>query len=1124
MGLSLLLLAVPSAAQDAGLELISGGLTLGPPLTPVLSSPVIAVDSQGRAIVRPSAPGATVPLECWSVATSTPTRVNALLPDNHANPNLGLRPGSDEFLVLATTPTSAVKVFRIGCGVTATDLGTVALSAGLQPNSLKTIPWLSSGELVYVATAGLAKVSFSGATPTAALWVSNEALLAATVPPLDGGVAPTVSIVALAATPDDHVWLALNRNGGVGQRFIVELTPAGALTVRFGPGELSDAQTQLVYDRSLDVMLTGIAPARIGPASAPLFLTFQPRSGAVGSPKIWPRVKEFQTAFGERWNDLVPSTAGSALRNGQDGLRALGLAPAFADFDHDGLRRSEELDGGTSDLLADTDGDGVTDGLERRVYQTDPTSAASAPNVAPSDEAAQLAPTFLPAFWGVAGPGHLVAGGLSARGVLCSSLPIWGLDELARPVSCIDDKGKALISVDAALPPVFSPDLKYVFYRTSVENEAWKRGNVPGLRPMELTATRPVRWELLPLSSLVTLGVEEITARRLVRYTGNEPFSVIDLDRTQCPIVANADALTRCATPELGLPGLKTLALVGYDRTRKLGLVVVGTEQGDFLLGVGLDSAVFLTELTHLADGLTVSGIVELPGGGFALQATQDTNLMGAFTATIRLDAAYRPIVGHPQRTLDVKRGTHFGGFFKSGFFETQFDSFLKERVATGGVSCSTAGGIFSCDKDIFPPFPNMPVVFAYSTEWSVVSPAIAPGEVILWAASSGYVGGSGVYASRHPDGTYARRNSTRWVLWHMTTVGALAIWLTDDDFTQRMDPAGRAAVTSTPLSPVTAIGAAPDGLHLCLAENGPGRLWELTLDATTRRLASVTLRQPSGVTGCAYDTTGALAWSTPTALHTAQGEVALGVPGPSTGLVRLDSHWLVLFGTDTARCVTGSVVADTGLRLVAASEALGGVAYLDTVGRGFLNTRDGVCAGEPPTDELHDVDSTIWGAAYADFSLRSVNSTRGALVLRPDGLLFAATASPQVADGNNMYAPPALFALQPTYRPTSYERRLVAADPFRAAKVTSQLAGREPSGVHAMAMLPGAPADTDWGHLLRARPLELDAGIVETVDAGTGEPPGKKPGCSCQGEAGATLPLLGLVLLVALRRGRRDA
>ena len=75
-----------------------------------------------------------------------------------------------------------------------------------------------------------------------------------------------------------------------------------------------------------------------------------------------------------------PDTDGDGLSDGLE--RALGTNPLMADTDGDGISDGDEVNGSpaSNPLLADSDGDGFPDALERRVG-TDPMNAASFPTV-----------------------------------------------------------------------------------------------------------------------------------------------------------------------------------------------------------------------------------------------------------------------------------------------------------------------------------------------------------------------------------------------------------------------------------------------------------------------------------------------------------------------------------------------------------------------------------------------------------------------------------------------------------------------------------------------------------------------------------------------------------------------
>lgn len=273
------ILVLSSATAHAADELTSSGLTLGPARAfpngqdglNIRSVP-LALDTSDRFLRRPAGGGT----ECWDLSGAAPVRVNVVTPPTQTFMMVGARLSSDLFIVANAPSASSTQhdFVRGGCGVAATSLGSASLAGTLVP-ALRTSgfgafdqivsPVLSGGDFIYSATGGLARVSFATATPTPSIWGSSASLSAPLAAvPLPAGVTPTFAVLALGASPDDHVWAVVSRtwvvNSGiqytVGNRFALEIDPAGVVSLRHGPDSLGgEAPPVAIYDASLNAML-----------------------------------------------------------------------------------------------------------------------------------------------------------------------------------------------------------------------------------------------------------------------------------------------------------------------------------------------------------------------------------------------------------------------------------------------------------------------------------------------------------------------------------------------------------------------------------------------------------------------------------------------------------------------------------------------------------------------------------------------------------------------------------------------------------------------------------------------------------------------------------------------------
>ncbi|MBS1153140.1 MAG: hypothetical protein H6Q89_4838, partial [Myxococcaceae bacterium] len=989
------------------------------------------------------------------------------------------------------------------------------------------LPMLSNGDVVYPTASGLIRVSLAGANPTTSILLTTAALDAAlgTVGRLDpdgGTLNVDQRFQGLAAAPDDHLWAVVERRVILGPKYqwLIEVAPTGQVTVRRGPDPGVSIEAAIVYDGVLDAMLFDARKVAVGPGQPFESLGVVPRlerdglSARVPPWPAFPQRKYFPA--GEEWKGLLGASSGSAWVATQTpawAARPLQLDKSLADFDRDGLKRSEEDALGTSDFVADSDGDTVNDGLELRLSATLPADAGSAPPIHDAGQGLVLAETILPATWQLdAGADCLSSGGYAAgRALVISNDPFCQVGFPSYRFVGPDGQPLSALRPQSVVPPLLTPDLGHAF--------AWKGEGRWVRLDLQTGASDPldlggrVIGELFPLSKDVVLATEGLgtAAPRLWRFGPQGAFAVIDLGRS-CPIVGSAPELARCA--ELTLPAVEGFTLRGWDPERRLALAVVTTDRGRILFGIDETRAVYLSELLAIGDGLEPSFLAPLGTRGFALQV-HGSSVTESFWGTVRLDDLFHPLAA--SNPLESPEGV--AGVYRNGFFARLSETYPVEPASA--ARCSRVADRFSCDGD------QAPVVLQSETrtfpaELVPVGPAIEKGEVLFFAT-----GLHGVESARfrQREGSYGPfAGGPGWRLWRFTPVGAALPWLDARDFTAQLDAAARAKVAARPLGPITAMSASPDSLGFCLVEPSAGRVWELKLDPASRLLSSIALTEAAGAVGCAWESAGALAiLSTGPAMIRVGGKT-LAVSGADLpgGLMRVPGRWLVFSDRKPARCVgdDGAVVTSP-VSTTAATAGFGAVAWLDEAGQGFLASPDNFCAGKPQ-ERLGTTTSNVWMDAYRGFTSRSVLVQRGAIALRPDGLLLLAT--PSVLFGALGFDPPSavrpLFGYFPSFVPLDVDQRITEVDPFRAAAPRAFLAARKPLEVSAMVLVPGADATVDFGHLVRPAPV---APMVPGLDGGTGGGggggggSGKPCGCSAA-EGGAAV--LGLLLL--LRRSRR--
>lgn len=598
--------------------------------------------------------------------------------------------------------------------------------------------------------------------------------------------------------------------------------------------------------------------------------------------------------------------------------------------------------------------------------------------------------------------------------------------------------------------------------------------------------------------------------------SSTHPEALIDLTRPFCPVITDADALSRCGRTDQLIDRLDpsaSLFFVGLDPPRNRVLISSRSLAGQKLFGVGADDVEIYADLTSSLRGLDLTQVSFIPDGGYLAHASRVADVM-----LFALDTQLRP-QGHPQQYVKPSQR-----WVKDGFYDRYNESYLIEPAPAGNAQCGSVGSvIFVCD--FAPPAVPRYLSFDFARVLVPVGPAVEPGEVLLWTPRRYWSSLAAIYSFGEGGITgnqaYAE---VGWLLWRVSAQGATVEWMTGAQFIAQLSSADAALLTPTPLGPIEGIGVSPDGLHLCLAEPGANRVWALSLDATTRQLSSV--RFAANGTACAFDEANTLVTLTGGALQLASG--AAPVPGTATALVRQSGRWLVQREGAPVVCVgdDGVVTAST-VSSVALTAALGGVAYIDLEGQAYLGLAEELCAGGGPRERLGPTGLSIFTLTHAQFSFRSVLATKAALAIRPDGMAVLGASDVVVGGlGRNPESPVRVVShLFPSFTPLDAAKPMPGTEGLRLEAAVQGLLGTQPRELGAAAVVPGAAPGRDWGYV--KRPGSPQRPVVAPVDGGAAQSDGGDPvdptpkGCGCSAlEAAAPLALL----LLCTRRRRSRA
>jgi hypothetical protein len=1132
------LLAVPSPGAAEPLPEIARGVTFEPmPEFDVLVGERLRpafVDASGRAFAVSNPGGAEGTSAVLCLASGTPGAQPVLFLPADPLPSAAVTlavsdDGTDVRVIThADQAPGAWAVWRIACDGTVSDRRafTVPPDDPVGPPGFETAR-LVGETLVYRTAMGLAQVDLTvdGARPTLA--VNLESVNLTHCLPLPAG-----DLLCGSMGADGTSLVRIGADGGI--ETLVE--PRGIGPHAGGPMVL-DRQRGLVFFPNFARNVEGDV--------RPVFGVLRLSDSAFGETAInadWPPVMSLNETIFSSGELLVLAHDPVA----GDRVGRIVFDETHVDLDRDTLTATRELELGTSDWSADSDGDGVDDGVELALFETSPTDAASRPprperawRYGPStrlDLERRTEAVFQPQrrYPGVPAYCEFTPDGLNLD---CSDL---GRSE---PVP-------AQVRFDTVDLP--SPDFRVRFRRRAGPDPRF----LDGFERYALEAATPNAFFPFPEAGVATVNsIVAVSADTLYLTAAVGPGGATRLWRLTADGGVELDPGSGCplAPPDDACP-------LRYDPGRVIAAELVGVdaERGAAFLRV---ETAYTTTLGLLAlDGVRPLRDLGWSGRGARVVATSpfvDEILISdpghAFSGGRRAGADWAG-----ERFVDQSVGTGGVAPFATGFGDDVMLAWLVDDAQAGpGGGCFSIGGLRACD--IAPTGATAGpkrIPHEVALIWQPIEEALTPGEVLFGGFADGFDEATG--AQRPP----------RWAVWKMTRTGAVTPWLDAAQFDALVqDPLAREDLAAHPLDHVDSLAVASNGLKFCFVERTFGRGWEVTLDPVRRVPASaapfsVSLLGPSGgALACAYDERDRLAVVGGAGVAVGDEPARPHALGNGVkGLLRTDEAWIAWGAPGPAVCLGDDGTTGTRAEVAAVTPLPflpGHVAWIapGTRAREIAGAVTGVatveafCTGADANEALEEpVGINLWDylqQVYVHVTYRRSDVVDVSLVARPDGSFLLAGWNRTHENGEpatELWGPEFTYLLEPAFRPYDAGRRIAALDPFRRARVRyTVLVGPRASPVErtaaapdhkpgALALVPGASPDADWGHVFpesafspeggwpSADPGETDAGADGDTGAGGGE------GCACRVHArGVTSApwLWPLVGLAALRRRR---
>jgi hypothetical protein len=983
-----------------------------------------------------------------------------------------------------------------------------ALSSALDQPTARTYHSMDEGGSLYLrGTRGLlVRVDLQGPTPTVTRLLDQEVLKArldADLSCCPGTEVPTLyEVLGVAGTTPQRALVSVARRIGTGTpRYVQWLLEVSGTDVRVlrGPdttwlaGEDDAGYAryggQLVVERSHDLVL--MPGAFSHPTAAQDAIAALPRTdGGDGFQRPWSWTPLHP---GKSMGTMVQSSEGAIY--GVANLGQLFFDDSRLDLDGDGLPSPLEAARGTSDFLADTDGDGVIDIAELTTFGTSPLDAGSAPVRTPT--APRLAPSTLISDWRALQGVNRNPPDPSGQ-LLCvaTSFDVTG-NLSGRPADfrCHTPTGVLLPGLFYT-EPVLSRDGRYAYYR----------GNKSELRRRDLTSKTPEE-VLMPGANFRPIAVEDDAVMNpitgaLRRVGESEWISMFQ----RHPCTEREDHPASCLA-DVGLLAQEGVRFLGMDRPRQRALFLLGTGPlPGKVVSVGSRSLEVLGDVGSAFAFLSPTSMGEWPDGGFLVTYDDPERPFGKQMWLVDETLA-------PLRRVSARPTV--GPFFRQGMLEldgTTFDHPAPQ--GTVGSPCMGSDGIFVCDSPLGQNRPYK-IYVNMLTEHVPVSETVEPGETLFFAAAERDV----------PD--VPNPLTDRWSLWRLTALGGADRWLDRAAFQALMDGRALGSASATPLDRLSHLGVSEDGLRVCLVEPANQRLWELLLDGASRRPSAVRLvASGEPFAACAYDAAGEVAWLVPGAARVSGATVSLPSITTPTGMVRHGAHYFFQDRTAAVQCLEAGGVRDTGLRAAALAPYGRGLVVLHQNGNVELGLPEELCRGEAARERLGTDVFTAMQKLTRDGTVRAFTAK---LALRPDGIAYLMANELDTTGetpGTQGEAVPLLWRLRPQFAPLDWDRRMEEFDARRRANGPVSLAVLHATGIGGVASLPGGNFADDWEYFGMTppapvtRPADAGVGDVDGGDKGLAPPPEEPESCGCG--AGAVSPFLLASLVATLLLARR--